>query len=1183
MTTADIRRGEDDGSSKFTFTSRDLNKVDITVFVPDLDEYPKAHKYLIYVTSEDVPENFTSSLERVQDACSGHSLPHLLGRIVGALSLSPDSMDESSDDEDEDTGLGSDLDWEADMPVGAFRDLPGGRRSSAPKNWEEGAPTKNFTRKLKLQLKEDLRHVREAGFRVGVFGDFRGEVFYITISIRISKLGISDEALAAWLLDKDKYFIVIIHYTNLYKTLEWLLQPENRGRISREMQMWAGLSASYKPSSRECTRVFTKVKDRGSAGLDGVKEGEAGGLHSFFMSNAIAELLNLRLVSLVKYRLQGDLGWEGAEALFRDIEAFPATSPTEYQKYRDLQSEPKTALKPIVAADALSKQEFRGIGCSFPLIAMQYAIRHLVRCTEFCLVCHDKIQSDFEAMKPYVCDSPLCLYQYMSLGFGPSIESEILTQPTVVDLLVSFCYRAAEAQKLPTFPTGMNILVPSESKHQASYFESANRVVFSASFGPPAVKVGDWIYFTPCKDRPPCHLRVAEVYWPEAHVGPPINVSQASLDQSPGSPLGGSAPPPFYNSTQGSGFAGSVCVHTRAFDEVNIRMKCLAITRLLDLLPSVGEMRAWLKSNSLSGLDASLRTWVDRILPSSLNILRWIIASNRSCIVPADHELGTDGLPVAMRKNHSKVLGVNDCLQFRFAMGAPDKEQRFINSVKEAGDRLNLEYPTLFAFHGSPLANWHSIVRSGLNYESMAHGRVFGNGVYHSLDMTVSLSYSINRVAPPALFYQAPTPQLIANPPRYQGGFYGSETNHGWLESILNVQNAVCLNEIVNAPREFVSSSPHLVVDKLNWIQTRYLFVKVANIDIQTPTSPLSDNVEYLQQDILFSPRGRVGIGLRIPALGFKCRGRKVSSPVSTPDVRPPPREGGLVTAHKQAGTPNSRTKDLQTSPPNSPDEGVLDENSILGSATNVIDVEDDDARSDTTETTDVMAYFSDEEEGESIENKSTPAKFSDTGVVPFRPDTHDAPSVLLLPPPTYASPAGTRRLTADLHHLLSLQKKYPLEELGFYMNPSSVSNVYQWHIELHSFPPDIPLSADLAAKNLSSVLLEFRFGPNFPMSPPFVRVVRPRFLALAEGGGGHVTAGGALCMELLTNSGWSAASSMESVLLQIRMAITSEVKPARLVPGVVRDYAAGEARDAYLRACRAHGWRVPPDFLKMV
>ncbi|CUS15675.1 unnamed protein product [Tuber aestivum] len=1188
---------------------------------PNLDEYPRAHKYVIYVTSEDVPESFTSSLERVQDACSGHNLPHLLGRIVGALSLGPDSMDESLGGGDEDVGQESDLDWEEDIRIGDVDYLPGVREGSSFKNWEEGAPTKSFTRKLKLQLQEDLRQVRDAGFRVGVFGDFKGEVFYITISIRISKLGISDEALAAWLLDKDKYFIVIIHYTNLYKPLEWLLQPENRSRVGQEMQMWAGLSTSYKASLHECIRMFTKVKDHGSVGPDGVKEGEAGALHSFFMSDAITELLNLRLVSLARYRIQGNLGWEGAESLLKgkldqghiaasaidssvDIQAFPATLAIGYQKYRDMRSESKTALKPVVAADALSGGGFRGIGSSFPLIAMQYAIRHLVRCTEFCLVCHDKIQSDFEAMKPYVCDSPLCLYQYMSLGFGPRIENEILTQPTVVDLLVSFCYTAAAAMRLRTFPTGMNIHVPSEPKHQARYLGSANRVVFSASFEPPNVKVGDWIYFTPCKDRLPCHLRVVEVSWPEVHVGPPVDVPHPSHDQPSGSPPPGAVPPLSSDFTQGSGYAGFVCIHNKAFDEVSLQKKCLAITRLLDLLPSVREMRAWLKSNSLSGLDVGLRAWVDRILPSSLNILRWIIASNRSCILPADHELGVDGLPVAMRRNDSRILGVNNCLQFRFAMGAPDKEQRFVNSVKEAGSRLDLQCinpssnfiqrfmslidtdPTLFAFHGSPLANWHSIIRSGLNYEFIANGRAFGHGVYHSLDMSISLGYS-GHVIPSAVIRQTPTPQPAAGTSRYQGGFYGLETSHWWLKSILNIRNAVSLNEIVNAPGEFVSSSPHLVVDKLDWIQTRYLFVKVIGIDIQTPASPLGDKVEYLQQDTQFSPRGDSGINLQIPALGSKRRDRRVSSPVSAPHARPLPRRGVRVMAPRRARAPNTRSKDLENSPPSSLDGDVLEEGTIPGSATNVIDVENDDARSDSTETTDVMAYFSDEEEeGEGvgdIENKTTPLQCSNTDAILFRPNTHDISSGLLLPPPTYASSAGTRRLTADLHHLLSLQKKYPLEELGFYMNPSSVSNVYQWHIELHSFPPEIPLSTDLATKSLSSVLLEFRFGPNFPMSPPFVRVVRPRFLTLAEGGGGHVTAGGALCMELLTNSGWSAANSMESVLLQVRMAICSEVKPARLAPGAVRDYAAGEARDAYLRACRVHGWGVPQDFLTMV
>lgn len=233
---------------------------------------------------------------------------------MGALSLGPDSMDDS---DDEDVEQEFDLGWETDIRISDMDDLPGDRESLGFKSRLEGVQTKNFTRKLKLQLKEDLRQVQKAGFGVGVFGDFKGDAFYITMSIRISKLGISDEAMAAWILDKDKYFVVIIHYTNLYKTLEWFLQPGNQSQIGREMEMWVGLSTSYKPSLHECIRVFTKFKDHSSARPVRVEEQSAGALHPFFMSNAITELLNSRLVSLAKYRLQEDLSWEGAEALFK--------------------------------------------------------------------------------------------------------------------------------------------------------------------------------------------------------------------------------------------------------------------------------------------------------------------------------------------------------------------------------------------------------------------------------------------------------------------------------------------------------------------------------------------------------------------------------------------------------------------------------------------------------------------------------------------------------------------------------------------------------------------------------------------------------------------------------------------------------------------------------------------------
>ena len=199
-----------------------------------------------------------------------------------------------------------------------------------------------------------------------------------------------------------------------------------------------------------------------------------------------------------------------------------------------------------------------------------------------------------------------------------------------------------------------------------------------------------------------------------------------------------------------------------------------------------------------------------------------------------------------------------------------------------------------------------------------------------------------------------------------------------------------------------------------------------------------------------------------------------------------------------------------------------------------------------------------------------------------FRPSTLDHSSLPMLESPSYATPTASKTLQKELTATLKIQDSTPLNELGWYLDRELITNVYQWIVELHSFEPTLPLAKDMSSRSLKSIVLEIRFPGTYPMSPPFVRVIRPRFLSFMQGGGGHVTAGGALCMELLTNSGWSVASNIESVLVQVRAAISStEPKPARLEPGPVRDYGRGEAVEAYVRACQTHGWSVPKDFMK--
>jgi hypothetical protein len=73
------------------------------------------------------------------------------------------------------------------------------------------------------------------------------------------------------------------------------------------------------------------------------------------------------------------------------------------------------------------------------------------------------------------------------------------------------------------------------------------------------------------------------------------------------------------------------------------------------------------------------------------------------------------------------------------ASSTPEKEAKF-QALKRKG------YKSVFAFHGSPLDCWHSIVRTGLKNVSrttlQTTGAVYGAGIYISPNMRTSRGYS---------------------------------------------------------------------------------------------------------------------------------------------------------------------------------------------------------------------------------------------------------------------------------------------------------------------------------------------------------------------------------------------------------------------------------------------------------
>jgi len=173
-------------------------------------------------------------------------------------------------------------------------------------------------------------------------------------------------------------------------------------------------------------------------------------------------------------------------------------------------------------------------------------------------------------------------------------------------------------------------------------------------------------------------------------------------------------------------------------------------------------------------------------------------------------------------------------------------------------------------------------------------------------------------------------------------------------------------------------------------------------------------------------------------------------------------------------------------------------------------------------------------------------------------------------------SPQATMRLINDLKNL----RKQKPESLGFSADPvvekkSGMENLYHWHIKLFGIDSSSPLYKDVQEfkkkTGYDHILLEMRFSKDYPHVPPFVRVVRPRFQFRT----GHVTLGGSICMELLTNSGWNATNDIESILIQITAELVSG--GARLDGGGGHnyEYSEQEAWEAFYRAASTHGWNV--------
>ncbi|XP_055743841.1 protein mono-ADP-ribosyltransferase PARP8-like isoform X1 [Salvelinus fontinalis] len=140
------------------------------------------------------------------------------------------------------------------------------------------------------------------------------------------------------------------------------------------------------------------------------------------------------------------------------------------------------------------------------------------------------------------------------------------------------------------------------------------------------------------------------------------------------------------------------------------------VMRALDSLTSIREMS--------QAPYLEIKRQMDKHDPLAHPLLTWVISSNRSHIVK---------LPVTRQLKFMLTLH-----QFLLLSSPPAKESNF-----RAAKNL---FGSTFAFHGSHIENWHSILRNGLvvasNTRLQLHGAIYGSGIYISPMSSISFGYS---------------------------------------------------------------------------------------------------------------------------------------------------------------------------------------------------------------------------------------------------------------------------------------------------------------------------------------------------------------------------------------------------------------------------------------------------------
>eukprot|EP01083_Nonionella_stella_P289886 986463_1 len=142
------------------------------------------------------------------------------------------------------------------------------------------------------------------------------------------------------------------------------------------------------------------------------------------------------------------------------------------------------------------------------------------------------------------------------------------------------------------------------------------------------------------------------------------------------------------------------------------------LKKVIDLCPAVSEISELAREG-----DVILKKELTKMHALLYPLLVWIITSNRCHLRKLPQQ--------------DRIKQIDTEYQFALCSATPDREKEFQDIKRECGSFL--------AWHGSPMGNWHSILRMGLrNYSKTKHqsnGAAYGSGIYFGRNFSLSWGY----------------------------------------------------------------------------------------------------------------------------------------------------------------------------------------------------------------------------------------------------------------------------------------------------------------------------------------------------------------------------------------------------------------------------------------------------------